>query len=100
MHTHQPALVSDANILIRAVLGRKANGLLLTFNEKVTFLAPDVCVEDAEKYLSHLFEKRNLPYKPTLIILNNLKYLVQIVEKTIYKEFEIEAKKRITIRDP
>ena len=42
----QAALVLDANILIRAILGRKVKDIIFTFNEKVTFLVPDVCLED------------------------------------------------------
>ncbi|MEB3356615.1 MAG: PIN domain-containing protein [Synechococcales bacterium] len=50
-------IVLDANILIRAVLGRKVRSLLETYASEVQFYTPDVCYEDAKKYLSVLFEK-------------------------------------------
>ena len=54
-------VVLDANILIRAVLGNKVRSLLITYSESVVFFTPDVCVEDAQKYLPLIFEKRGAP---------------------------------------
>ncbi len=44
-------LVLDANILIRAVLGRRVRPLLETYEDSTDFYAPDVCIEDARKYI-------------------------------------------------
>lgn len=96
----QEFLVLDANILIRAVLGPKVRNILLNFNDRVTFLVPDICLTDAKKYLPLIFEKRKLPYEPAVAILTNLKNLVQIIDKTVYQEQATEAKKRIELRDP
>ncbi len=92
-------LVLDANILIRAVLGNKIRQLLMTFGESVEFFIPDVCVEDAEKYLPILFEKRNLPYDSALAVLTSLQPLLQIVDKNLYQEHAIEAQQRMKNRD-
>jgi len=44
-------IVLDANILIRAVLGRRVRQLIDTYAAKgVRFFAPDVAFDDAEKY--------------------------------------------------
>ena len=52
-------IVLDANILIRAVLGRRVRQLIDTYaGQGVRFLAPDVAFDDAEKYLPSLLKKR------------------------------------------
>jgi len=40
-------LVLDANILMRAVLGRRVRELLDTHEDTVSFNSPDVCFDDA-----------------------------------------------------
>jgi predicted nucleic acid-binding protein len=92
-------LVLDANILIRAVLGSKVRNLLISFSHSVEFFTPDVCMEDAEKYLPILFKKRSLSSEPALEVLSHLKRLLQIVDKNIYQEHAIEAQQRIKNRD-
>lgn len=53
------AIVLDANILIRAVLGKRVRQLLLEHTASVKFFAPDdVAYADARKYLPALLEKR------------------------------------------
>ena len=45
-------IVLDANILIRAILGRRVWQLVEMYAERgVSFYAPDVAFEDAERYL-------------------------------------------------
>jgi predicted nucleic acid-binding protein len=39
-------LVLDANILIRAVLGRRARTIITTYGNTVEFFAPDVAVAE------------------------------------------------------
>jgi len=46
--TLTPVLVLDANILIRAVLGRRVRGIIETYAEQVRFFTPDVCVGSVE----------------------------------------------------
>jgi hypothetical protein len=55
-------IVLDANILIRAVLGRRVRQLIDTYaGQGVRFFAPDVAFDDAEKYLPPLLKKRGSP---------------------------------------
>jgi hypothetical protein len=42
-------LVLDANILIRAVLGRRVRSLLETYQESIAFYTPDICFRDARE---------------------------------------------------
>ena len=50
------AIVLDANILIRAVLGKRVRALILGNADSVQFFAPDVAYADARKYLPALLE--------------------------------------------
>jgi hypothetical protein len=53
--------VLDANILIRAVLGRRVRQLIDTYTgQGVRFFALDVAFDDAEKYLPSLLKKRGV----------------------------------------
>ncbi len=55
-------VVVDANILIRAVLGRRVRELLERYAVRgVRFLAPEAAFEEASKYLPMLLEKRGIP---------------------------------------
>jgi predicted nucleic acid-binding protein len=92
-------LVLDANILIRAVLGKKVRELLFKHCDEVEFFTPDVCMDDAKKYLPILFKKRSLPYEPAVEVLFHLESLLNVVGCDIYHEREEDAKKRIKSRD-
>lgn len=93
------ALVLDANILIRAVLGNKVKQFLFDFYPSVDFYVPDVCFQDAEKYLPTIFEKRAASPELGLQILSQLQCILQIVDKSIYQEHAIKAKQRMRSRD-
>ena len=93
------SIVIDANILIRAVLGKKVRGTIQTFAPTTRFFTPDLCYDDAVKYLPILFAKRNLPSEDALDVLANLTCLIQIVDNSLYSLYEAEAKQRIAVRD-
>ena len=54
-------LVLDANILMRAVLGRQARAFLAKYGERIEFVAPDVAFDEARKRLPEVIERRKLP---------------------------------------
>lgn len=87
-------LVLDANILVRAVLSPKVRSLLELQSSQIQFFAPDVCFDDAEKYLPRIFEKRGLPADPALEVLAGLSRIVQTVEADIYGDYREEAIQR------
>jgi PIN domain len=71
-------IVLDANILIRAVLGRRGRQLIDTYADQgVRFFALDVAFDDAEKYLPPLLKKRA---KPHADFSASLEYLRSIIE--------------------
>jgi hypothetical protein len=55
-------IVLDANILIRAILGRRVGQLLDRYAPHgLRFFAADVAFNDTQKYLPALLEKRGRP---------------------------------------
>ncbi len=50
-------LVLDANILVRAVLGRRVLSLLEIYNDRVHFLTPEVAYASARAYLPQILIK-------------------------------------------
>ena len=93
-------LVLDANILVRAVLSTKVRTLLERSCSTIRFFPPDVCFDDAEKYVPLIFKKRELPADPALAVLTGISRIVQTVEADIYGDYREEALQRIAIRDP
>ena len=52
------ALVIDANILVRAVLGKRVRELLETYYDVATFFVPRAAFAEAEEHLPELVVKR------------------------------------------
>ncbi len=93
-------IVLDANILIRAILGRRVRQLLEAYAVKgVCFFAADIAFEDAGKYLPSLLRKRGRPDVDVPASLDYLRQLIEPVEREIYATFEEEARKRLHGRD-
>ena len=93
------AVVLDANILIRAVLGKRVRSLIIENARTVRFFAPTVAYEDARKYLPALLEKRGVDAAGALKVLDALELVIQPLEVELYADFQPEALKRIAIRD-
>lgn len=93
------AIVLDANILIRAVLGKRVRELLLAHSEAVKFFAPDVAYADARKYLPGLLTKRGVDTVPAMAVLDALESIVQPLEFELYAGFQQQALQRIAVRD-
>lgn len=89
------ALVLDANILIRAVLGQRVYKILNQYADATTFFAPDVAFVDAEKYLPPIFADRKLDWRLGAATLNQLPMLVQCITLDVYGGFEPQARRRI-----
>jgi len=93
-------IVLDANIVIRAVLGRRVRQLIETYAaEGIRFFAPDAVFDDAEKYLPGLLKNRG---KPDADVSGSLQYLRTIIEPVapeLYSVFESDARQRLRGRD-
>jgi len=93
-------IVLDANILIRAVLGRRVRQLIDTYaGQGVRFFAPDVAFDDAEKYLPTLLKKRGKPDGDLSASLEYLRNIIEVVTPELYAVFESEARQRLRDRD-
>lgn len=93
------SIVLDANILIRAVLGKRARELIVDNAEMVQFFAPDVAYADARKYLPALLEKRGVNAQSALTVLNALETIVRPLELGVYAGLKVQALQRIAMRD-
>lgn len=93
------AIVLDANILIRAVLGKRVRALILENAATVKFFAPDVAYADARKYLPALLEKRGVPSAGAMEVLDSLECIVQPIDLELYGGMRQQALQRIALRD-
>ena len=93
------AIVLDANILIRAVLGRRVRELVGDSADKVQFFSPDVAYADARKYLPELLEKRGVNSESAMDVLDALESLVWPLQLGVYEGFKTQALQRIAMRD-
>lgn len=93
------ALVLDANILVRAVLGQRVRELILTHAQDVQMFAPDVAYADARKYLPGLLEKRGVAAAPALLVLDRLERVVRPLDAEVYLTQRAAALQRIASRD-
>jgi hypothetical protein len=92
-------IVLDANILIRAVLGRRVQQLIDTYaGQGVRFFAPDVAFDDAE-YLPPLLKKWGKPHADFSASLEYLRNIIETVTPELYAVFESEARQRLRGRD-
>jgi predicted nucleic acid-binding protein len=93
------AIVLDANILVRAVLGKRVRELILQNAATVKFFAPDAAYADARKYLPSLLEKRRVDADAAMRVLDRLESIVQRIDEEFYQGMRHEALQRIAIRD-
>lgn len=94
------ALVLDANILIRAVLGHKVRALIAMYCESTTFFVPEPAYMEAEQHLAALLVKRGGDQAKGLTLLRALRGLVELAGAGVYGAFETEARERLGARDP
>ena len=93
------AIVLDANILIRGVLGKRVRELIIEHAPAVSFFAPDVAYADARKYLPSLLEKRGVPSETAMRVLDDLAAIVRAIDANIYLDMKQQALQRIAQRD-
>ncbi len=93
------ALVLDANILIRAVLGKRVRELILENTDSVKFFAPDVAYGEARKYLPALLKKRGVDAAAAMAVLDQMERIVQPIDAELYLGMQQQALQRIAARD-
>ena len=93
------AIVLDANILIRAVLGTRVRELIFDSITTVKFFAPDVAYADARWHLPPLLRKRGVDASAALVVLDRLETIVQSMDSELYESMRRQALQRIALRD-
>ncbi len=95
-------IVLDANVLMRAVLGRRVDRLLERFASQVTFLAPEVAFADVQEHLAAVLARRGAlnALQPALEKLEMLRLAVRAVDPSEYEFMKPAALARIGPRDP
>ena len=94
------ALVIDANILVRAVLGRRVREIIETYAEQASFFVPEVAYAEAEEHLPALVTRRGGDPDKALRFLRSLRGLVDLIGNEVYSQFESTARERLGDRDP
>ena len=93
------AIVLDANILIRAVLGKRVREILIEHAATVKFFAPDVAYADARRHLPALLTKRGISSSAAINVLDGLEWIVQSIDIELYAGQQQQALQRIAVRD-
>jgi hypothetical protein len=83
------ALVIDANILVRAVLGRRVREIIETYAERASFFVPEVAYAEAEEHLPALVIRRGGDPDKALKFLRSLRGLVDLIGSDVYNDFEL-----------
>jgi predicted nucleic acid-binding protein len=94
------ALVVDANILIRAVLGTRVRTVIEQYCEVASFFVPEAAYAEAEEHLAELVIKRGGDPVKALALLLSLRHVVELIGVDVYGEYEAEARERLGPRDP
>ena len=93
------ALVVDANILVRADLGRRVRDVIEGAGN-VSFFVPETAFVEAEEHVAALAIKRGGEPEVALAFLRSLSQLVELIGCEVYGQFEVEARERLDKRDP
>jgi predicted nucleic acid-binding protein len=93
-------LVLDANILVRAVFGKKVYGLLKHYEDLAEFYAPDQCVEEAHRNLPLIAAHRRVDSAQADAVLGKIvENFINLVDRSLYEDFEERDRARIAARD-
>ena len=98
--TERRGLVLDANILLRAVFGQRVRQILEKYEDDARFYTPDVCFQDARRYIPVISKERRFDVDLGLSVLEQIGRIVEQVDRSLYEEYQSAARGRIDLRDP
>jgi hypothetical protein len=75
-------LVLDANILLRAVFGQRVRHLLEKYEDQVRFYTPDICFQEAQKYIPIISKDRAFDADLGLTVLLQIGRLIERVDRS------------------
>jgi hypothetical protein len=84
------ALVVDANILVRAVLGKRVRAVIEAHAEKAAFFVPEVSYSEAEEHLATLVARRGGDPEKALTLLRSLRSLMVPIGSDVYGKYELK----------
>jgi predicted nucleic acid-binding protein len=93
-------LVVDANILVRGVFGQRILQILERYEDTAGFYSPDVCFQDASKYIPDVARRRGLDLQVGLAVLEGIARIVVPVDRSLYEDYAKVARERVQLRDP
>jgi len=82
----------DANILVRAVLGKRVREVIGTYAGQASFFVPETVVAEAEEHLPALVARRGGDPAKALRVLRSLCGLVEPIGNEAYYAYEAEAR--------
>ena len=89
------ALVLDANILIRAVLGQRVRRIIEAHADNISFFIPETAYAEVEEHLARLVAKHGGDPAKALSFLRSIAALGTLAGLDLYGDFETEARKRL-----
>jgi predicted nucleic acid-binding protein len=92
-------VVLDANIPIRAVLGRRVREILEAHFTRTRFFAPDTAIAEAREHLPDILLKRGINPESAMAVLDELLELIACIDAEVYGRFETTARRRLQRRD-
>lgn len=97
--TARKGLVLDANILLRAVFGQRVRQILEAYEDQANFYTPDLCFQDARKYIPNVSSRRGFDVDLALSVLDQISSIVEPVDSSLYEDYHDIARARV-LRDP
>ena len=94
------ALVLDANILIRAVLGQRVRRILEAHADNVSFFIPEAHTRRRRSIWLPWWRSTAGDPAKALLFHRSIAALATVVGLDVYADFETEARKRLGARDP
>jgi len=85
------AIVLDANILLRAVLGPRVRTLIERYADTITLLTPQSCVDETREYLPELCIQRGWSIAAAIDLLDALLTSIHVVDDSSLLDVEAEA---------
>jgi predicted nucleic acid-binding protein len=92
-------IVLDANIIVRAVFGRRARAIIAQYSDGVRLVAPVAAIAEAQEHVPDIIEARKLPPTDLLIALDSVLSVLNVIEPELYTPYEQSARERIRTRD-
>ena len=82
------------------MFGVRVRQILKTYEDLANFLCPEVCFEDARKYIPDICQSRGHDLDVALAVLDEIARIVVTVDRVLYEKYETIARERVQIRDP